>query len=99
MGVNFIHFQIKLISGAIFTFRIKYEYTQTRCMRAPDMSYLFYLETLFSVKDLGPHQLYHNPDMIRNEKRDEVWDEVRQLGFHIRSYRTNKRPSGHVHFL
>ena len=38
---------------------------------------------LFSVKDLGPHQLYHNPDIIRNEKRGEVWDEVRQLGFHI----------------
>ena len=40
---------------------------------------------LFSVKDLGPHQLYHNPDIIRNEKRGEVWDEVRQLGFHIKT--------------
>ena len=29
------------ISGAFFTLRIQYEYTQTQCKRAPDMSQLF----------------------------------------------------------
>ena len=29
------------------------------------------------VKDLGQHQLYHNPDIIREEQRKIVWEEVR----------------------
>ena len=35
-----------------FTLRIQYEYTRLNVKRAPDMPYLFYLETLDSIPSL-----------------------------------------------